>query len=339
MLIVTISLVFDFTENVDEFIEKKVSFKSVFFDYYIYFIPYFANLFSPLFIFISVIFFTSKMASNTEIVAILASGVSFWRILRPYLVCAIFLGMLSFFFNSFLIPVTSEKRLDFKYKYIKNPFKNKDKHIHMQLDSNSYAYIGDFTVASNTGIKFALERFNKDLELEYKLMADYVRWDSTKNKWTIQNYYERFINGKEERIRRGLSKDTSLNMSVKDFSSRNIDVEMLNYFQLNEEIEARKFKGTRRVVYYQIEKHERFAYAFAAIILTVIGMAISSRKVRGGIGMHLGLGIGLSFTYILFMKVAQTFSINGGMDPFITMLLPNIVFSIIAVYLLLKAPK
>jgi lipopolysaccharide export system permease protein len=338
-LIIAISLVFDFSENVDEFIQKKVPTSTIIFDYYLHFIPYFANLFSPLFIFIAVIFFTSKMASNTEIIAILASGISFNRFLRPYLISAIILGILSFYLNNFLIPKSNEKRLKFRYTYIKRAYKNKDKDIHLQLNPNSYAYMESYSTPTNIGIKFSLENFNENGELEYKLLADFIKWDTTKNKWTIQNYYERTIHGLNENITRGLSKDTTLNMEIEDFNRRDVDVEMMNYFELNDQIEEEKFKGSSKVVLFEIEKHKRMALPFASIILTFIGVAIASRKVRGGIGLHLGFGLGLSFGYIMFMKISQTFATNGGLDPMLAVWIPNIVFGVLAIYLLKKAPK
>ncbi|KAA3649886.1 MAG: YjgP/YjgQ family permease [Bacteroidetes bacterium] len=338
-LIISISIVFDFSENVDEFIERDAPTKAIIFDYYLNFIPYFANLFSPLFIFISVIFFTSKMASNTEIIAILASGVSFRRFLRPYIISALILSGLSFYLNNFLIPKSNETRLNFRYTYIKNAFRNTDKNIHLQLDTNSFAYFESYSAPTDVGVKFSLERFNPEGRLTYKLISDYVKWDTSKNLWTIQNFYEREIHGTKEIIRKGLYKDTVLNMKPEEFSRRDTDVEMLDYFELNREIEAEKFKGTKMVVFYEIEKYRRFAFPFAAIILTLIGVAIASRKVRGGIGMHLGVGLLISFSFILFMKISQTFATNGGLHPMLAMWIPNIIYGFLALYLLQKAPK
>lgn len=338
-LIISISIVFDFSENVDEFIEKDAPTEAIIFDYYLNFVPYFANLFSPLFIFISVIFFTSKMASNTEIVSILASGISFRRVLLPYLIGALLIGSLSLYLNNFLIPKSNVKMLEFKYKYIKNQYRNKDKNIHLQLTPNSFAYIGSYAAPTNVGVKFSLEKFNEEGELTYKLMSDFIRWDTTKQQWTIQNYYERFISEESEIINKGIQKDTTLNMSPDDFTRRSQDVEMLDYFQLQDEMEALLFKGSKDVVNLEIEKHKRIAFPFATIVLTFIGVAIASRKVRGGIGLHLGLGLALSFTFIMFMKVTQTFSTNGGLDPMIAMWIPNAVYGVLAIVLINKAPK
>jgi len=338
-LIIAISIVFDFSENVDEFIEKKAPTEAIIFDYYLNFIPHFANLFSPLFIFISVIFFTSKMASNTEIIAILASGVSFNRLLRPYFIASLFLGILSYYLNNFLIPESNKERIEFRYTYIKNPIRNKDRNIHLKLNSNSYAYMESYNASRDIGSKFSLERFDDEGKLRYKLLADFVRWDSSKNKWTIQNYYERHIYDDHEDIKRGYTLDTTLQMKVKDFERWGEEKEMLNYWELNAKIAEEEFQGDRHAVIFKIEKYKRQAFPFASVVLTFIGVAIASRRVRGGIGLHLAFGLGLSFTYILFMKVSQTFSTNGSLDPMIAMWIPNVVFGFIALYLLRKAPK
>ncbi len=238
-----------------------------------------------------------------------------------------------------MIPESNRARLQFRYTYIKNAFRNTDRNIHMQLDTNSFAYFESYSAPTDVGIKFSLERFNAEGELTYKLISDYVKWDTSKQSWSIQNYYERVILADREIIRKGLYKDTVLNMKPEEFSRRDTDVEMLDYYELNREIAAEKFKGTKMVVFYEIEKYKRYAFPFAAIILTLIGVAVASRKVRGGIGMHLGLGLLISFSFILFMKITQTFATNGGLQPMLAMWIPNVMYGILALYLLNKAPK
>tara|TARA_R110002073_G_scaffold200557_4_gene359784 strand:- start:661 stop:1260 length:600 start_codon:yes stop_codon:yes gene_type:complete len=199
--------------------------------------------------------------------------------------------------------------------------------------------MGSYSNQTDVGIKFTIEQFDENNELKYKLLADFIKWDTVKNLWTIQNYYERRIDGINESIKRGLTKDTILNMLPQEFKKRETDAEMLNFFELNEEIEKEKFKGSKKVVFYEIEKHQRIAFPFASIILTLMGASIASRKVRGGIGIHLGQGLGLSFSYVLFMKVAQTFATNGGIDPMVSMWIPNMVFALLTVWLLSRAQK
>lgn len=338
-LIITIAIVFDYSEKVDDFIERSAPWDAIVFDYYLNFIPYFANLFSPLFIFISVIFFTSKLASNTEIISILASGISFKRFLFPYLISAIFLAGISFYLNNFLIPNANKERLEFTYKYVKNPYRNTNRHIHIQLDRQSFLYMESYNADADIGYKFSLESFDKEGNLKYKLISDYVRWDSTIHKWSIQNYYERSINGVKETVNSGLVKDTVLPVLPKDFETRESEVESYNLYELNAAIEKERFKGSKVAVYYEYEKHKRLAFPFATFILTLMGVSIASRKVRGGIGIHIGAGIALSFAYILFMQISQTFATKGNLSPALAAWIPNIVFALIAIYLYRRTPK
>ncbi|CAG0956473.1 MAG: YjgP/YjgQ family permease [Bacteroidetes bacterium] len=337
-LIVSIAVVFDISEKIEDFISRKAPFNAIVFDYYFNFIPYFANLFSPLFIFISVIYFTSKMAYNTEIVSILASGISFKRLLLPYLICAGILACLSFYLNNFLIPHANKKRLEFEEAYIRNPYRNYDRNIHKQIAPDTYVYFESYNNLTNVGYKFSLEQF-KDNKLTYKILSDFIQWDSTLNKWKINNYVVREINGLEEKITTGYQKDTTINIFPSDFTRRENVMEMMDYNQLNKFIEEEKFKGSEGIEYYEIEKYRRAAFPFATFVLTLIGVSIASRKVRGGIGAHIGLGIFISFSYILFMQVSTTFSTNAGLAPAIAVWTPNIMYLILSLYLLKIAPK
>lgn len=339
LLIICIVIVFDISEKLEDFIEREAPLKAIAVDYYLNFIPYFANMFSPLFIFISVIFFTSKMASNSEIVAILAGGVSFRRFLRPYLICAFVLAILSFYLNNFMIPDANKKRLAFEEVYYRNKFRNFSQNIHMQIDSSTYIYMTNFVVDVNLGNNFSIERFDEDGNLEYKLLSDNVKWDSTSNQWTISNYVERHIDGLNEKITRGAKKDTVINLKPEEFKRRKSFITTMDMFELNDFIEEAKFKGSKQIVNFEIEKHQRGAYPFATFVLTLIGVSISSRKVRGGIGMHIGLGLVISFSYILFMQISSTFAINSGAPAIVAVWIPNIVYTLLALYLLKKAPK
>jgi lipopolysaccharide export system permease protein len=337
-LIISIAVVFDITEKLDDFIEREAPLRAIVVDYYLNFIPYFANLFSYLFVFISVIFFTSKMASNTEIISILASGVSFKRFLLPYFISASILALLSFYLNNFLIPDANKARLDFEEQYIRNQFRNEEKNIHIQLDDSSYAYLESYNTWANIGYKFSLETI-KDGKLTYKLLSDYIQWDSTKSNWVARNYYERYIDGTAERIIEGKTKDTVLNITPDDFNRRDNAVGSLDYYALNDAIAREKFRGSSKAVYYELEKYSRLASPFATFVLTLIGVSIASRKVRGGIGVHIGFGLAISFTYILFMQVSETFATNGNFNPLLAVWIPNITFGLLAIYLLAKAPK
>ncbi|MCO6499518.1 MAG: LptF/LptG family permease [Vicingus serpentipes] len=338
LLIICIVVVFDISEKLQDFIERQAPLEGIIFDYYLNFIPYFANMFSPLFIFISVIFFTSKMAANSEIVAILAGGVSFNRFLRPYMMAAFILAVLSFYLNNFLIPDANKKRLEFEEVYYRNKFRNVDQDIHLQIDQNTYIYMSNFVTDLNLGTNFSIEKF-KDGELSYKLLSDNVQWDSISQQWKITNYVERYIDGLNETIHNGLTKDTTLNLRPEEFKRRDSYITTMDYFELNDFIEEAKFKGSQQVVNYEVEKQNRGAYPFATFVLTLIGVSISSRKVRGGIGLHIGLGLLISFSYILFMQISSTFAINGGLSPIIAVWIPNVLYGILAFYLIKKAPK
>ena len=338
LLVVCIVVVFDISEKISDFIEKEAPLKAIIFDYYLNFVPFFANMFSPLFIFIAVIFFTSKMASDSEVVAILAGGVSFNRFLRPYIISALILSVISLYLNNFLIPDANKKRLAFEELYYRNTFRNVSNNIHLQLDNKTYVYMSNFVVDLNLANNFSIETI-EDGRLTYKLISDNARWDSTSQKWIITNFIEREINGLEETIRHGNKKDTVLDLHPSEFKHRNSFITTMDYFELNDYIEEAKFKGSQNVVRYEVEKHNRAAYPFATIVLTLIGVAVSSRKVRGGIGLHIGLGLLISFSFILFMQISSTFAINSGWNPIIAVWMPNVLYGLFALYLIKKAPK
>lgn len=337
-LLIVIVIIFDISEKIDDFLEKQAPVSAILFSYYMNFIPYFINLFSYLFVFISVIFFTSKMAGNTEIVAILSSGISFRRFLRPYMIAATFLTIFSLFLSNFLIPHTNVGLYNFETNYLKDARKSKDMNIHMQIEPGTYIYVESFNSLSNVGQKFSLEKINKD-QLTFRLLADRVHYQADKEAWQIDNYRIREIKNGKEHLRSGTKMDTLLNLKPADFTFNVEDVKVMDFMQLNAFIEQEKLKGSPNIKEYEVEKHKRIAFPFATIILTLIGVSISSRKVRGGIGMHLGMGITLTFTFILFMQVATVFATYGTLSPVIASWLPNIIFAFIAIFLVKKAQK
>jgi lipopolysaccharide export system permease protein len=337
-LIILIAIVFDISEKIDDFLEKEAPLRAIVFDYYLNFIPYFTNLFSPLFIFISVIFFTSKMASQTEIVAILASGVSFRRLLAPYLVVALGLGTLSFYLNGWVIPRANKVRLAFENTYIKNPYELKARNIHRQIRPGEFIYLESYNNLDKIGYRFTYEKI-KEGQLTYKLNADRILWDSTISKWTMERYVVREISGMQEKLYRGDKLDTLLQFYPSEFGQRLNFVETMDMGELNEYIASKQLRGAEGLQYDLVEKYRRTSYPFATVILTMIGVALSSRKVRGGIGLQIGLGILLSFTYIMFMQISTTFATNGNFPPVLAVWIPNIVFSGIAIWLIRIAPK
>ncbi len=337
-LIILIVIVFDLSEKIDDFIEKQAPLNEILFVYYVNFIPYFINLFSPLFIFIAVIFFTSRLAFNTELIAILSSGISFWRILVPYLVSAVILALFSIYLSNVLIPRANEKRLDFENTYVRSPSSFRDRNIHMQIRPGEFIYMQSYNDRTNIGRRFTFEKI-KDGELYYKLSSNTVLWDTINNHWQIRNYYVREIDGLEENLSFGNRKDTVLNFSPSIFIHNLRDIETLNFRELQDQIDQERLKGSEYIKFYLVEKHRRIAFPFSTLVLTIIGLALSSRKVRGGIGLHLGVGLSLSFAFILFMQVSTTFATNGNLAPSISAWIPNIVFGLLGIYLLKKTPK
>lgn len=339
LMVICVIIVFDISEKLEDFLKNNAPMKAIIFDYYLNLVPYLANMLSPLFIFIAVIFFTSKMASNSEIVAILSGGVKFNRFLRPFLICAFLLSGLSYYLNNFLIPAANKDRLDFEEVYYRNKLRNFSKDIHIKIDDGTFIYMSNFVVDLNLGNNFSLEKFNTNGELSYKLLSDNAKWDTTTNQWMVTNFVERKINGLEETVNSGAKKYLDINLKPEEFKRRTNYIIAMDYFELNDFIEEQKFKGSQQVVIYEVEKHQRIAYPFATFILTLIGVSISSRKVRGGIGLHIGLGLLVSFSYILFMRVSSTFAINSGMPVILAVWIPNIIYSLLAFYLMKKAPK
>jgi len=339
VLILAIAVVFDISEKIDDFIESSAPTNEIIMDYYLNFIPYFAVLFSSLFTFISVIFFTSKMAYNTEIIAILSSGVSFRRLLVPYFISASFITIFSFTLSNFVIPKATKTKLDFEEKYIHmRPQNYSTKNIHKQIEPGVFIYLESYSTLSLSGYSFSMEKFEEG-KLVSKLMADKIEWDTTKNIWTIRRYYIRDINGLQETITEGAIIDTTLRITPTDFSRRLNAVEAMSFSELNEFIEVSRMQGETNLTAYLIERYKRTAFPFSTFILTLIGVTVSSKKVRGGIGTQLGTGLGISFAYILFMQFSSQFAIGGSLSPLLAVWLPNILFAIIAGFLYKMAPK
>lgn len=336
-LLIVIVVVFDVSENIDSFMKNNATLKEVVLHYYVPFVPYFINLFIYLFVFISVIFFTSKMAGHTEIIAILSSGISFRRFLFPYIMAAMLLAVGSFYLGNFLIPKTDAVRREFKDKYIERLTKSSGSNIHVQIEKGVYAYVGNFDIKKKIAYKFSIEKF-EDNKLTYKLIADKATYDTINNKWEISNYVERFILPNETMMR-GRVKDTTLMLQPRDLYDIKEEFEEMNLFEIRDHISDLEMKGADNTLPYRIEMHKRIASPVAIFILTIIGASLSSRKTRGGMGLHLGIGIVITFSYILFMEFSRVFALSGVLTPFLAAWLPNIIFSIIGIYFLVKAPK
>ena len=340
ILIITLAIVFDFAEKIDNFMEKEAPVRAIIFDYYLNFIPYFATLFSPLFVFISVIFFTSKMAVNTEIIAILNSGMSFKRMMWPYFLSALIIATFTFVLTNFVIPQSNRTRMEFEDKYYRSATRKVTvENIHRQVFKNVYVYMGSYNPLSERGQNFTIEKFSDSGRLVSKLSASYVTYDTAKQKWTAMNYYLREINEEGETITEGKEIDTTLTIKPSDFSRDPGFVGTMTYNELDDYINLLRLQGSEELKLFLIEKYKRYANPFAVFILTLIGVSLSSRKIRGGLGMNIGTGLILSFSYILFLQFASQFSLKGNLGPLLAMWIPNIIYSVVALVLYRMAPK
>ncbi|MCQ2174318.1 MAG: LptF/LptG family permease [Bacteroidales bacterium] len=339
LVIITIVIVFDISEKITKFVEYKAPLKEIIVDYYLNFIPYFINMFSPLFVFITVIFFTSKMAANSEIIAILSGGISYKRMMVPYMLSATVIAIFSLALNIYVIPRANATRVDFESKYVRSHITFKRSNIHYQIAPGQFVFVENFSDWNKTAYRFSLEEI-KDGKLTSKISADRAVWDSTMAGWHLENYFIRqYGEGIYDRVSVGVRKDTIIPLTLVDFYRNEKTVETLSMEDLNTLVRTQKMRGDSNVIYAQIERNNRFALPFSAFILTIIGVSLSSQKRRGGIGWNIALGIALAFSYILFMRFSQMFVFTGMLPPFIALWIPNVLFSVIAVILYKLAPK
>ncbi len=341
LLIISISIVFDVNENLAKFTRYHAPLKAIVFDYYANFIPYFANLFSALFVFISVIFFTSKMAGNSEIIAIQAAGISFKRLMRPYMISCILISVLSFVLSAYIIPHGNVVRQNFESLY-KNKKKNTSaENVQLQVDRGVIAYFQHYDNNMKRGYGFCLDKF-KDKKLISHMTAMEIQYDTisdSKYHWKATNWKIRKMNGLKETITSGAVKDTVIQIEPTDLVYSKGQQETFTLPELGEYISKQQDRGSSNVVQYQVEYHKRIANSFASFILTIIGLSLSARKRKGGMGMYLGLGLALSFIYIMLQTVSATFAIQADAPPMLAAWVPNILFAFIAYYCYRKAPN
>jgi lipopolysaccharide export system permease protein len=327
----------DFNAKIDNFISKSAPTQAIIFDYYLNFIPYFVNLFSPLFVFIAVIFFTSKLADNSEIIAMLSSGISFRRLMRPYFVSAALIALMTILLSSYVIPPGNIVRIEFQNRYVRDKRVVYSGNIQLEVEPGLIAYFDRFDSSIKTGYRFSLDKF-EGKELVSQMTAQSIVYDSAYH-WTVKNYMIRDFTGLKETITVGDKIDTTLTIVPSDFMISVNDCEQLTTPQLKKYIDRQRKRGIGNIQLFEIEYHKRFAMAFAAFILTIIGVSVSSKKIKGGMGMNIGIGLLLSFSYILFMQVSSSFAISGMVSPFIALWMPNVLYAIIAVYFYKKAPR
>lgn len=340
-LIISISIVFDINENLAKFTQYHAPLKAIVVDYYMNFVPYFANLFSPLFVFIAVIFFTSKLAGNSEVISMLAAGVSFKRLMRPYMISAAIISVMTFFLGAYVIPKGTIIRQNFETMY-KNKKKNTSaENVQLQVGKGVIAYIQHYDNNLKKGYGFCLDKF-EDKKLVSHMTASEIQYDTisdSKYHWKARNWRIRQLKGMRETITSGSVKDTTIMMEPTDLVFSKGQQETFTSPQLKDYISKQIDRGSGNVVQYEVEYHKRIATSFASFILTTIGLSLSSRKRKGGMGMYLGIGLALSFTYIMLQTVSSTFAINADTPPMLAAWIPNIIFTVVAYFCYRKAPN
>lgn len=340
LIIIVVVIIVDISEKIDNFVDHNVPLNEIVFDYYLNFIPHILNMFSPLFVFITVIYFTSKLAGNSEIIAILSGGVSFHRLMVPYMISAAFCAILSWGLGTYVIPHANGVRLDFEQKYVEGSRQfTANSNVHYQITPTDYVYVESFTSWNNTAYTFTLETI-EDYKLKSKLEARFAAWDTTFNGWKLTDCVLRtFDENGNTTVTVAPTMDTVIALTLEDFYRRSSVVETLNNKELNLLMDLQRDRGDKLIKYGLIEKNRRYSMPFSAFILTVMGVSLSSKKRRGGLGLNIGIGLALSFTYIISMRFSEMFVHTETLSPFIAMWLPNIVFAIIAAFLYRIAPK
>lgn len=337
LLFLAVIAMFDITEKLDAFLTAPL--KETLFDYFASMLPNFANQLSPLFTFISVIFFTSKMAGNSEIIAILSSGVSLGRLLRPYMAGAAVIAAFTFVLSNYVIPPTNIARIAYTNKYVKNKKPQTGNNIQLQASPGVVAYIGRFENNTKTGYRFTLDKIEGNSILS-RLTASTARYDTLKTyHWILNDYMIRDFDGMNEKVRHGNRLDTIIPIEPKDFMISSNDQETMTTPELSEYIDRQKMRGVANIKAFEIEKERRIASTAAAFILTLIGMSLSVKKQKGGMGMNIGIGLVLSFSYILFSTVTSSFAISGQTTPFIAMEIPNVIYLLIGIFLYYRATR
>ena len=330
----TIIIVFDLSENIQRFMSKSIPVSEIITGYYLNFIPYFINLFIPLFTFISVIWFTSKMSSHNEIISILDNGVSFKRFLVPYFVGALVIMLISLFMANFVVPFTNERLNEFKYT--KQAISTTD--LHIKNSPNSYLYVQRWDRDNEIGYDFTYEEFENS-SICVKIKARSASYDAQKGKWVLNNYVRRDVVNKKEYVTTGREMDTIFNVLPRNFSQDVFIAETMSYKELRAFIKEEKLRGSNLVAHFQIEQHKRIANSIGIFIMTFLGLSVSSRKNQRGVGVHIFMGMGLAFTFIFLQQVSTVFSVSGGLPPVLGTWIPNIIFLFVTILTLKMAQK
>ena len=341
LFLAAITIIFDVSEKIDDFVKNNVSVHSIIFDYYVNFLPYFINKYAPMFVFLTVIFFTSKMTQDTEVVAILSSGISYHRLMVPYLVSSTLIAIISLVMSMWIIPHANEKRVDFEMKY--NSFMKvqvkQGRNMHYKLENDHFVFFESFSAYNNTAYNFTLEDLSTG-RLSSKLQAESAQYDTVTGVWKLRNYIIRdYDEGLQDHIRTGRQLDTVISLTRDDFFINRFTIEKLNERDLRQLIRTQIRRGDASVNRAQIEMNNRYAMPVSVLILTIIGVSLCTKKKRGGMGLNLAAGTALGFSYILFMQFSEMFVVTDTLPARVAIWMPNILYALIAAFLYIKSPK
>jgi len=338
MLLLCITIVIDMEEKIDAFVNNHATFRLVIFDYLFYFIVFITSLIGPFFILVAVIFFTSQLAERSEIIAILNSGTSFYRLLYPYMVGATILATTFYLGNNYIVPFANKRRIQFENIYVSKPPEGLRFNFHRTIAPGTIIYIENYKPTDGSGFKFSIDKF-ADGKLVYKLRSDKIDWDKKTSRWRITNYYIRELGPAGDKISHGFTLDTVFNFKPEDFTFSENKKEVMTTPELKEYIAYMYKSGQPDIEFYEVERYRRTSSSFSIYIFTLIGVSVASRKVRGGLGWHIVLGIGLCALYEVMMKFTITFSTNASLPPVLGVWIPNVLYAGLAFYLIKKAPK
>ncbi len=337
-LLMTIVVVFDVSENIQRFMSFEIPAKEVITGYYLNFVPYFINLFIPLFTFISVIWFTSKLSSRNEIISIFDNGISFNRMLVPYITGAVIIMILSLILANFIVPTTNKKLNEFKYNYFGRRV-SMTTYLHIKNSKNSYIFVERWDKAEEKGYNFTYEEFENNA-IKQKISSQEITFDQEENLWRLHRYTRRsFDKSGKEIITSGSEFDTTFNITPLNLYQDAYVSETMSYRELRQFIKDERKRGSSLLASYQIEQHKRLANPLGIIIMTLLGLSVSCRKSTRGVGVHIFIGMGLAFTFIFLQQISTVFSVSGGMPPILGTWLPNLIFLVITIVMLKMTPK
>ena len=338
LLFIPIAITVNLAEKIDKILAAQVPFEEVA-KYYLDFSIYFANLLFPLFLFLSVIWFTSKLANNTEVIAFLSSGVSFWRFLRPYFIGGFIVAGFSLFLGMYLTPKASKGFNEFTYKYLKGGRKDKDtNNLFRQINENEYIYVSNFNTKTKTGRQFSLEHFQGN-ELKFKIKAERISYLPKDSTYRLINFTKRIVGGLSDQIIQRRRKDTLFNFDIEDLTPPKYAAEILSYGELTKFIRKEEARGSSNIGRYKVVQYKKWSLPVSVFILTIIAVSVSSIKRRGGMGFNLALGVFIAMIYVFFDKVFGVMAEQSNFSPIIAVWFPNVIFGILAIYLLLRAKR